>query len=75
MKKVEMVRVNTRISSTLNEWLDKRSANTGMPKSTIVMLALEEYRKQEEVIESMADMNSVMEKLQQLERKLPNVEQ
>jgi len=75
MKKVEMVRVNTRISSTLNEWLDKRSANTGMPKSTIVMLALEEYRKQEEVIESMADMNSIMEKLQQLERKLPNVEQ
>lgn len=75
MEKVEMVRVNTRISSTLNEWLDKRSATTGMPKSTIVMLALEEYRKQEEVIESMADMNSIMEKLQQMERKLPNVEQ
>lgn len=74
-KPVKMVRVNTRISSTLNEWLDDHSAETGMPKSTIVMLALEDYMKQKEVMRNMADMSVIMEKLEQMERKLPNVEQ
>lgn len=68
----EMVRVNTRISSTLNNWLDKLSEETGMPKSTIVMLALEEYRHQREALSSMGHMSELMMKLEQIEKKLPN---
>lgn len=66
----EMMRVNTRISSTLNAWLDEQSKETGVPKSTLVMLALENYWQQKEVLKSMSDMGSIMEKLEKLEAKI-----
>lgn len=59
----EMVRINTRISKTLNDWLDKQSEETGLPKSTIVMLAIESYYQQKEVMSRMADMGLLVEKL------------
>lgn len=64
----EMVRVNTRISSVLNEWLDEQSKQTGVPKSTIIMLALEQYFQQKEVMKSMSDMGAIMDKLDSLEK-------
>lgn len=65
-----MVRVNTRISKTLNEWLDKQTEETGVPKSTQVMLALENYFQQKEVLKTMGDMSSIMEKLTEIEKRL-----
>ena len=66
----EMVRVNTRISKVLNDWLDGRSNETGVPKSTIVMLALENYYQEKEVMKTMGDMGTIMKKLEELESKL-----
>jgi len=63
----EMVRINTRISSSLNEWLDKQSERTGVPKSTLVHLALEQYVNQKEAIDVMGLM---MKKLEALEEKI-----
>jgi len=63
----EMVRVNTRISSALNEWLDGQSDKTGIPKSTLIHLALEQYVNQREAIDTMGQM---MKKLDELDRKL-----
>lgn len=65
----EMVRVNTRISSKLNEWLDKESEETGVPKSTLVMLALENFQREREVISKMGDMQSIMAMLEELSKK------
>lgn len=62
----EMVRVNTRISSELNDWLDDQYEQSGIPKSTLVMLALENYRKEKMVIEKMGDFQKIMEKLEKL---------
>ena len=66
----EMVRVNTRISKVLNDWLDERSSESGVPKSTIVMLALENYWQEKEVLKTMSDMGTIMKKLEELETKL-----
>ena len=66
----EMVRVNTRISKVLNDWLDERTNATGVPKSTIVMLALEQYWQEKEVLKTMSDMGTIMRKLEELETKL-----
>lgn len=66
----EMVRVNTRISKTLNDWLDRQSAETGVPKSTLVMLALENFYREKEVMKSMSDLGAVIQKLEVLEKKL-----
>ncbi|WP_137744927.1 hypothetical protein [Robertmurraya siralis] len=66
----EMVRVNTRISSKLNEWLDKQSDETGVPKSTIVMLALENYFQQKEAMKSMGNMGDILKKLEEIEKRI-----
>lgn len=67
---VEKVRVNTRISKQLNDWLDKRSKETGYSKSTLVMLALENYFQQTEVVEKMGDMSTIYRELQEIKDKL-----
>jgi predicted DNA-binding protein len=66
-KPVEMVRVNTRISKKLNDWLDKQSAETGVPKSTLIHLALENYVQQKEAMDT---MGLLLHKLDELEKRL-----
>lgn len=62
-----MVRINTRISKKMNEWLDKQTAETGVPKSTLIYLALEHYVQQREAVDV---MGAVLMKLEKLENKL-----
>jgi predicted DNA-binding protein len=62
---MSMVRVNTRISRTLNEWLDEQSQKTGIPKSTLIHLALEQYVQQKETVDTMALMMSKLDNLEQ----------
>lgn len=69
----EMVRVNTRISVVLNEWLDKRSDDTGVPKSTLIFLALEQYMQQTEAMGKMGELNTLLQKLNELEKKEKNL--
>ncbi|MCU5568228.1 ribbon-helix-helix domain-containing protein [Bacillus paranthracis] len=59
----EMVRVNTRISSKMNDWLDKYSKETGIPKSTLIHLALEQYVNQKVMLEEMPKMQQMMSTL------------
>lgn len=70
----EMVRVNTRISSELNEWLDKRSKATGVPKSALINIALEQYVMQVRSVNalelSQGTLKEVYEKLEQIEKQL-----
>jgi len=65
-----MVRVNTRISKQANEWLDSQSETSGIPKSTLILLAIENYIQQKEVMERMSDMSELMDKLNAIENKL-----
>lgn len=66
-QKPEMVRVNTRISGVANEWLDNQSFKTGIPKSTLVLLAIENYMREKEAFEMMADMGQLVAAIQNLE--------
>lgn len=64
----EMFRVNTRIGLDANEWLDKESERTGVPKSTLIHLAIEQYIQQKEVINSMSGMGTVEVLLERIEK-------
>ncbi len=66
--KPEMVRVNTRISVKANDWLDKQSNETGIPKSTLILLAIENYVREKEAMAMMADMGQVVEAIERLEK-------
>ena len=42
----ELVRVNTRISRKVNAWLDDKSKRTGISKSALIHMALEDHIRQ-----------------------------
>ncbi|WP_222592507.1 hypothetical protein, partial [Alkalibacterium kapii] len=52
----EMVRVNTRVSADMNSWLDSETEKTGIPKSTQIMIALEQYKTQKEAMKTMQEI-------------------
>jgi predicted DNA-binding protein len=72
-KVAEMIRLNTRVSKPTNEWLDMHSAETGLPKSTIIFLALENYKREKEVMGAMGEMGLIVEKLTDLENAVKGV--
>lgn len=65
-----MARINTRISKTLNDWLDKRSKETGVPKSTLVFLAIEQYMQQQKALDMVDGLSDVVEAIKGLESKI-----
>lgn len=70
----EMVRVNTRISTEINDWLDDYSARTGVPKSTLIHMALENYIMQKRAIDSLEIATQRLNKLDYVVEKLTNIE-
>ena len=40
---IEMKRVNTKLSIEQHEWLEEESKRKGIPKSTLIMMAIEKY--------------------------------
>lgn len=62
----EMVRVNTRIRKDLNDWLDQQSEETGLPKSTQVMMAIEMYQQQKMAKGQLTELAVLIEKMEEL---------
>ena len=56
----EMVRVNTRVSADMNSWLDSETEKTGIPKSTQIMLALENYRREKEGMKAIQAIQEIV---------------
>lgn len=71
----DMIRINTRISKDLNDWLEEQTEQNGVPKSTMIYLALENFRKEKQVMSGMANMSMVIQKLEQLENKIEDAAQ
>jgi len=67
---MEMVRVNTRISAKSNDWLDIESKNSGVSKSTLILLAVENYIREKEAFTMMADMGQLVAKIDELEKSI-----
>lgn len=71
-KKVEsgMFRINTRIGQKQNKWLDRESAETGISKSGLVAMALDQYIQQKDAVEAMNNMHDLYNKLADIENEL-----
>lgn len=61
-----MVRVNTRISKQANDWLDEQSKTTGIPKSTLILLAIENYIQQKNAQGQINELGLLINKLETL---------
>lgn len=67
---MSLVRVNTRIPDYINDWLNEEAEKTGVPKTTLIFLALDTYIKQREAMDMMTGMSEIMAKLEKLEQKI-----
>lgn len=65
-----MVRVNSRVSEDVNDWLDTESKRTGVAKSTLIYLALEQYINQKENMKVMKQFPELLSRMEELENKV-----
>ena len=54
-------RVNSRLGYTQNKWLDEESARTGISKSSLIQMAVEQYIAQKQALNAMYDMTEMVE--------------
>lgn len=66
----EMIRVGTRIRKDLNDWLDQQSEETGLPKSTQIMMAIEMYQQQKMAKGQITELGELISKLEELSKKV-----
>ena len=66
----EMVRMNIRVSKKMSDWMEEVFKETGVPKTTQIMLALESYYQQQKAMEMMGGFQEMINKLDTLEKKL-----
>ena len=59
-----VVRVGTRLSSNLNDWFDNQSKKTGISKSSLIAIACESYRKEQELVTNIPEMIKVKDLLE-----------
>ena len=60
-----LVRVNARIGVQHNEYLDKKSAETGISKSSLIQLAIDNYMMQDTAVKS---FEAIAQKIDSLEK-------
>jgi hypothetical protein len=71
----KMVRVNIAVSQMLKDWFDERSEETGIPKSTLMFMAMETHVQQQKAMESMRDINKLqllMDEIDNIKKELGN---
>jgi len=61
-----IVRKNIRMSKSIAEWYERRSAETGISQSNLMTMALDAYIKQEEAINTMKGFKEMVEQLESL---------
>ena len=66
----EMVRVGTRIRKDLNDWLDQQSEETGLPKSTQIMMAIENYQQQKLAKGQLTELGELISKLEEMAKQV-----
>lgn len=73
-QQIEAVRVNTRISAEINDWLDDECKRTGITKSTLIHLALQTYMQQKKSIDALEltskNLGQLFQRLDSIETKL-----
>lgn len=69
----KLFRINSRIGKTQNEWLDQESQKTGISKSALMQMALEQYISQKDAISAMNNMTDLYNKLDGIEQELKDI--
>lgn len=63
----QLVRLSVRVSKENNDYLEKKSTETGISKSALVQIAVEQYRQQSEAVRAMNNMEALFEQLEKIQ--------
>lgn len=63
----KLQRVNARLGYTQNEWLDKESEKTGISKSSLIQMAVEQYIQNKMALNAMTEGPELMDRLESFE--------
>lgn len=66
----QLFRLNVRVSKENNDYLEKKSTETGISKSALVQIAVEQYRQQGEAVRAMNNMERYVDQLEQVQREV-----
>ena len=66
----QLVRLSVRVSKENNDYLEKKSTETGISKSALVQIAVEQYRQQSEAVRAMNSMEKYVDQLEQIKREV-----
>ena len=61
-------RVNIAISDELKEWYQVQATSFGCPMSSMMVIALAQYKQQSESLNAMKEMGMLYEKMEQLQK-------
>lgn len=64
------VKVIAQVSQSINAQLVEESERLGIPKTSIVTMALEQYFSQKQAMRAMSDMGQVIQKLEDIEKRI-----
>jgi len=67
------VRLSVRVSKENNDYLDKKSMQTGISKSALVQIAVEQYRQQAEAVSAMNNMEVLFEQLGKIQDEIEDL--
>lgn len=74
--KTTLHRLNARIGHTQNAWLDAESARTGISKSGLVQLAVEQYIAQKQALDLMSEgFPMMLEKMDEIQKNLEKIQE
>lgn len=62
-------RINITLSDELKEWYSEKAGNYGMSVSSLMVMALAQYKEQQETIKAMGNMELVNNRLNEFELK------
>ena len=69
----QIVRLSVRVSKENNDYLDKKSMQTGISKSALVQIAVEQYRQQAEAVSAMNNMEVLFEQLGKIQDEIEDL--
>jgi len=69
----QLQRVNARLGYTQNKWLDEESARTGISKSSLIQMAVEQYIAQKQALNAMSDYSVMLDRLENIEKALRGI--
>lgn len=75
MARGKLFRINANISVELNDWLDQEAKKSGHTKSTLIMLAVENYKQQKTAQTQVVELSQLISRLERLDAKIDEEEQ